>query len=511
MPRPRTSMHEIREILRLAIQLQLSANEISRATGVSRGKVQDVVRRARAANVEWPVLDDDTVLADRLYPRAANPKQEPPVPSWEKIDAQLRRKGVTLQLLWQEYIREHADGYSYSQFCRRFRRWASQRDLVMRQEHRAGEKMFVDFAGLKFPLTCRFTGEVVDVPVFVAVLGASNYCYAQACASEQLRDWLTVHIRTLRFFGGVPQYVVPDNLKSAVTKARRFDPLLNRSYQRLAEHYGFGILPARPMRPKDKAKVEKGVQVVEQWILAPMRDMTFFTLDDLNQEILRRVEELNNEPFQKLSGCRRTWFENVDAPELKPLPKADFTLEEWDLSVKIPKDYHISVDGHFYSVPYRLVGEIVDIRLTDTTIEAFYRNGRVARHMRNWAEGQKTTSEEHMPAAHAAYQGMSPEKFLEWATAVGPSTKLVISEILRSKPYPQLCFDQCWGILRSLTGKFGNEAVETACGHALLLSSPGYRVVKSILERGIENLPKQMPLELTRVSHPNIRGPNQFQ
>ncbi|MBX9690957.1 MAG: IS21 family transposase, partial [Cyanobacteria bacterium] len=398
-----------------------------------------------------------------------------------------------------------------SQFCRRFRKWAAQRDLVMRQEHRAGEKLFVDFAGLRFPVTCRFTGEVRCKPVFVAVFGASNYCYAEACDSEGLRDWLKVHVRAFRFFGGCPQYVVPDNLKSAVTKAERFDPQLNKSYQRLAEHYGFGILPARPRKPKDKAKVEKGVQLVEQRVLAPMRNMTFFTLEDLNREIVQRVNDLNNEPFQKLSGSRLTWFKAVDEPELKPLPKTDFSFESWDLSVKVPRDYHICVENHFYSVPYRLVGELVDVRLTDTTIEVFHRNARISSHLRNCTEGAKTTLEEHMPASHAAYQGMSAEKFLTWAEAFGPSTSAVIGEVLKSKPHPQLCFDQCWGILRALSGKFGKDAVEKACHHALRLNSPGYRVVKSILESGVEKLPAQLQVELPKVLHPNIRGPNQFQ
>lgn len=511
MPRPRTSMHLTREILRLSLQLQLSANEISRAVGASRGKVQEIIRRARATGIKWPLPEDDAVLEDTLFPRKQLVDSQPTEPTWEKVDAELRRKGVTLQLLWEEYLSAHKDGYSYSQFCRRYRHWASQRDLVMRQEHRAGEKLFVDFVGPRFPITCRFTGEVRHVPVFAAVLGASNYCYAEACETEGLRDWLNVHIRALRFLGGVPQLIVPDNLKSAVTKARRFEPELNKSYVRLAEHYDFGILPARSRKPKDKAKVEKGVQVVEQRILAPMRDMTFFTLEDLNKEIKRRVVELNEEPFQKLSGCRRSWFETVDRPALKALPKTDFQFEEWDLSLKVPKDYHLSIHSHFYSVPYRLVGEVVDVRLTETTVEAFHRNTRVASHIRNWSEGQKTTLEEHMPAAHAAYQGMSAEKFSEWAEEIGPSTAKVIIEILNSKPHPQLCFDQCWGILRGLSKKFGRDALETACHRALTLNSPGYRVVKTILETGIDKLPAQLPIDLPKVSHPNIRGPNQFQ
>jgi len=504
-------MRQIREILRLSIQLQLSANEISTAVGLSRGKVQDVIRRARATDTTWPLPEDDGALQEKLYPRTKVLDDEPPLPKWETVDAQLRKKGVTLQLLWQEYLRENPRGYSYSQYCRRYRVWAAQRDLVMRQEHRAGEKLFVDFTGPTVPVVCRFTGEIRPASVFVAVFGASNYCYVEAIESEGLRDWLAVHVRALRFFGGSPRYLVPDNLKSAVIKATRFEPQLNKSYQRMAEHYGFGILPARPYRPKDKAKVEKGVQVVEQRILAPMRNMTFFSIDDLNKEISKRVADLNNEPFQKLSGTRRSWFESVDAPALQPLPRADFSFEEWDLSLRVPKDYHISVGKHYYSVPYRLVSELVDVRVTDAIVEIFHRNSRVASHIRNWSEGQKTTLEEHMPAAHAAYQGMSPEKFISWAEKIGPSTLGIINEILKSKPQPQLCFDQCWGILRALTGKFGNEAVEKACHHALSLSSPGYRVVKTILDKGVDKLPTQLPIDLPKVSHPNIRGPNQFQ
>lgn len=511
MPRPRTSMRQIREILRLSLQLNLSANEISGVLGVSRGKVQDVLRRAHATETAWPLPESDESLYQTLYPPVNYLPQEQALPDWERINAQLRRKGVTLQLLWQEYLKENSVGFSYSQFCRLYRSWASQRDLVMRQEHRAGEKLFVDYAGQKVPIICRFSGEVKLAAVFVAVFGASNYCYAEASESETLRDWLSSHIRALRFFGGSPKFVVPDNLKNAVIKATRFEPELNKSYLRLSEHYGFGILPARPYKPKDKAKVEKAVQVVESRILAAIRDMTFFNIDDLNKEISRRIHELNDEPFQKLSGSRRSWFEAVDAPALSPLPRTDFTFENWELSVRVPKDYHISVERHFYSVPCRLASELVDIRITDNVIEVFHKNARVASHIRSGAEGQKTTLEEHMPAQHAAYQGMSVEKFMNWAEKIGPSTSAVVVAILQSKPHPQLSFDQCWGLLRSLTSKYGKDDVETACHHALLLASPSYLVVKTLLKKGIENLPTQLPLDLPKVSHPNIRGPNQFQ
>ena len=499
-----------REILRLSLQLNASANEIHRVLDVSRGKVQDILRRAVAAGVEWPLPQDDAKLEALLYPRPAAVHMPPELPDWQAVDTELRRKGMTLRLLWEEYAARHPSGLGYSQFCRRYAKWASQRDLVMRQDHRAGEKLFVDFAGQKVPVVCRFTGEVKLVTIFGAVLGASNLCYAEAFESEGLRDWLAAHVHALRFLGGVPQYVVPDNLKSAVTTASRFDPVLNKSYLRLAEHYGFGIAPARPYRPRDKAKVEKAVQIIEQRILAPIRNMTFFTLDELNKEIWQRLERLNNEPFQKLSGCRWSWFETVDRPALKPLPRTEFEHEEWSLSLKIPKDYHVNVHKHFYSVPYRLVGELVDVRITDTTVEVFHASKRVASHIRNWAEGKKTTADEHMPAEHAAYQGLSSETFLEWSSEVGPATKTVIVAILKSKPQPQLCFDQCWGILRSLRKKYGDRDLEKACVHAVMLQSPTYRLVKTILQKGVDTLPEQLLLNVPEVRHENIRGPGRF-
>lgn len=510
MPRPRTSMQLIREILRLSLQLNLSTNQIHLVVRVSRGKVQDIVRRAQAAGLSWPVPEDDAALDALLYAQRCEDAGDVPLPHWEKVHAQLRHKGITLRLLWQEYISATPTGYGYSQFCRLYRQWAAQRDLVMRQEHLAGEKLFVDFVGMKVPVVCRDTGEVSYASIFAAVFGASNYFYAEACASEELRHWLGAHVRAFRFFGGVPKYVVPDNLKNAVLEAKRFEPVLNKSFVRLAQHYGFGIMPARPYRPKDKAKVEKGVQVIEQRILAPLRNVTFFSIDDLNREIARLVTEVNEEPFQKLSGCRRSWFETVDAPALKPLPLTQFEYEAWCQSVKVPRDYHIALENHYYSVPYRLVGELVDVRYTDTTVEVLHRNSRVASHMRSWAQGSKSTLEEHMPASHAAYQGMSAEKFLHWAKNIGPATEAVISHVLKSKPHPQLCFDQCWGILRSLPKKYGEESLEKACQHALSLNTPGYTVVKTILERGLDKLPQQMSLDLSKISHANIRGPNHF-
>ena len=378
MPRERTSMQSLREILRLALHLQLSANAIHKATQVSRGTIQACIQKARRANLTWPLPDelDDTALESLLYSPQSK-RTTRCLPDCEQIHTELSKKGVTLMLLWEEYAQRYPDNcYSYWHYARLYRQWRGKQDVVMRQSHIAGEKLFVDFAGPGVPIICRETGEVTLAQIFVATFGASNFTYALACPAQDLRSWLTAHIRAFRFFGGVPKFLVLDNLKSAVIEARRYDRLLNKSYSRLAEHYGCGVLPARPYRPKDKAKVEKGVQLVEQRILARLRNVTFFSIDDLNREIEVLLNELNEEPFQKMTGCRKSRFEEIDKPALRPLPNEPFEFEQWSLSVRVPKDYHIEVDGHYYSVPYRLVGERVDVRYTDTTIEVLHNHVR---------------------------------------------------------------------------------------------------------------------------------------
>lgn len=513
MPRKRKSMSSVREILRLALHLELSANAISQATNISRGKVQDCVRRARLANLTWPLPDelDDTALEELLHPPASRRTTRFALVDCEHIHKELSRKGVTLQLLWHEYALSNPDNhYSYWHFTRIYKRWSGAQEVIMRQSHIAGEKLFVDFAGPGVQVLDRETGEVTAAQIFVATLGASNYTFVVACPSQELRSWLDVHVQAFRFFGGVPKFLVPDNLKSAVIEAARFDPVLNKSYSRLAEHYGCGVMPARPYRPRDKAKVEKGVQVVEQQILAKLRNVTFFSIDDLNREIKPLLDELNAAPFQKMSGSRSSLFAEIDKPALRPLPAEAFEFEQWSLSIRIPKDYHIEVDGHYYSVPFHFVGERVDVRITDHTIEVVHRNLRIASHVRNWAAGKKTSLVEHMPAAHAAYHGMSPEVFLDQAHAVGPATAKVIRTILASKPYPQLSFDQCFGILRTQLKKHGGKSLEAACKYALAVGCPSYKFVKSLLEHGVDKLPEQLTLDLASIEHPNIRGPEHF-
>jgi transposase len=514
MPRKRTSMPSVREILRLSLHLGMSANAIHEALHVSRGTVQDCLRRARQANLEWPLPADigDEQLEKLLYGPASTP--EPPtyvVPDFEQINKELCRKGVTLRLLWQEYAGNNPGNHcSYWHYTRLYRKWCGKHDLVMRQAHTAGEKLFVDFAGPGVAVVDRETGETTMAQIFVATMGASNYTFAVACPAQDLRSWLTAHIQCFRFLRGVPKFLVPDNTKTAVIEPARHDPLLNKSYRRLAEHYGCAIIPARPYRPKDKAKVEKGVQFVEQRILARLRNVTFFSLDDLNRSIGELLTELNNEPFQKLPGCRRERFEQIDKPALLPLPEEPFEFEQWRLSVRVPKDYHVEVGGHYYSVPYRFVGERVDVRFTDSTIEVLLAGARIASHVRSWAEGEKTSAIEHMPRSHAAYHGISAEQFIEWAYQIGPSTTTVVKAVLASKPYPQLSFDQCFGIVRTLRTKYGTKALETASCHILRIGCPSYRVLKSVLEHGVDKLPEQLPLNLAGIDHPNIRGPEHF-
>jgi transposase len=513
MPRERTDMRSVREIIRLSQSLNLSANEIHRITGTSRGTIQNILRRIKDSNLTWPLpaeMDDHSLEAALYGSEDAKPgKFEEP--DWSYIHKELKRRGVNIRLLWEEYSHSTTIRYSYSQFCRRYRKWCKQCDIEMLQIHHAGDKLFVDYAGDTIRVTNRETGEVTYAQIFVGVLGASNYCYCEATENQSLRCWIQAHARMLTTFGGVPKCLVPDNLKSAVTKADRWDPTINETYRRLAEHYGCAIRPARVQKPKDKAKVEKGVQFAETWVLARIRNMEFFSFVELNEVIQEVVEELNDRPFQKLSGTRRTWFDSIDKPALQKLPQKPFEFEEWNIAITVPKNYHIRVDEHHYSVPYKLRNETVDIRKTDDMIEVFHNNTRVASHVRNRIEHGTTTDEEHRAPAHAAYSGLSPEYFLHEAGVVGKSTRLVVQHILAEASYPQLAFDKCFGIVKSLQNKYGAADLERACQFALTAGSPAYPIVKHALKMGVDNLPVQQTISPEFVnSHKNIRGATSF-
>ena len=413
-------------------------------------------------------------------------------------------------MLWQEYKAEHPEGLQYSQFCERYRRWRARLDVVMRQSHRAGEKLFVDYAGHSVPVVERQTGELRNAQVFVAVLGASNYTFAEATWTQTLPDWCASHVRALSFLTGVPEIVVPDNLRSAITRPHRFEPDAHPTYTDLAEHYGFAIVPARVHRPRDKAKVEVAVQVVERWILAALRHRTFFSLAELNAAIAQRLEWLNARPFRKLPGSRRTAFESIDRPALRALPVEPYVFAEWK-KVRVHVDYHIEFERHYYSVPHALVGRELHARFTAHTVELFHRGQRVASHVRSHLRGRHTTVAEHMPEKHRRFaQQWSPERFSRWADHIGPATAALITEVLRARRHPEQSYRSCLGILR-LAKTYSDARLEAAAQRALTLGAHSVRSVESILKHRLDEQPlHEAPESPLPDDHDNLRGPSYF-
>ena len=514
MPRKRLSMRNIREILRLKHSHSCSIREISSSCGVGRSTVSDYLHRAKAAGLGWPLPEGltDTALEQRLFPSAVQPVAGTRfIPDFQKVHKELQsKKHVTLNLLWQEYKEQHPDGYQYSWFCHNYRDWTGRLDVVMRHEHRAGEKLFVDYAGQTVDLIDQQTGEIHDAQIFIAVMGASSCTFAEATLSQKVEDWIGSHVRAFTYFGGVPEIVVPDNLKSGVTKPCLYEPDINPTYNDLARHYNTVIIPARARKPRDKAKAEAGVLLVERWILARLRNHTFFSLADLNREIGKLLQILNKKPFQKLSGSRQSWFEEIDKPALKQLPSAPYELAYWKKAA-VHLDYHVEVKGYYYSVPYTLVKKKLDIRYTQRTVECFYRGKRVASHLRNVPNGRHATIKEHMPLNHQKYLEWTPDRFKRWAAKIGKETTLLTELILLKRPHPQQAYRTLLGILR-LEKAYGNSRLEAACSRALYINTLSYKSIESILKNGLDQKP--LP-EKSRgkdpVKHKNIRGAGYFQ
>ena len=512
MPAQRLSMRKIREVLRLKFDSDLSNRKISKCCGISRPTVADYLRRLEVSGLSWPLPDDlsDESLERQLFPPPPEVSREArSIPDWAVVHREMRKKGVTLFLLWQEYREASPNGYQYSWFCRKYHAWTGKVDLVMRQEHHAGEKMFVDYAGHTVPIIDSHTGEVRDAQIFVSVLGASSYTYAEATWTQSLPDWIGSHVRAFSFFGGVPEIVVPDNLKSGVSKACRYEPDLNPTYQDLASHYQTVVLPARTRKPRDKAKVETAVLVVERWILARLRNHRFFSLVEANQAIRKVLVELNDRPFKKIPGSRKTLFESLDKVALKQLPVQPYQYAEWK-KARVHIDYHVEIARHYYSVPFQLVKKQIDVRISANTVECFYKGARVASHLRNNLKGRHTTSKEHMPPAHKHYAKWSPERFIRWANSIGPQTAELVEKIIASRPHPQQAYRSILGILR-LEKSYDTDRLEKACTRALHLGTTSYRSIESILKNGLEkkNLhesTEQIPL----FDHDNIRGPHYY-
>jgi transposase len=501
-------MRKIKDVLRLKFESGQSNRNIAHSCGIGRPTVAEYLRRFEEAGLSWPAANelDDATLEGKLFPSPPSiPSSERAIPDWSHIHRELRRKGVTLALLWQEYKATHPEGFQYSWFCDQYRARADTLDVVMRQAHRGGEKLFVDYAGQSVGVVDRRSGEVRQAQVFVAVLGASNYTYAEATWTQQLPDWIGSHVRAFAFIGGVSEVVVPDNLRSGVSKAHRYEPDLNPTYQDFASHYGVAVLPARVRRPRDKAKAEVGVQVVERWILAALRHRTFFSLTELNQAIAELLERLNRRPFRKLPGSRRALFDALDKPALRPLPGEPYVFAEWK-KARVHIDYHVELDGHYYSVPYQLVKRQLDVRFTARTVECFHQGRRVASHVRSSFKGRHTTTPEHMPIAHRAYAEWTPQRLIRWAEQTGPATAGVVAHILQRHVHPQQGFRSCLGIMRLAKG-FGAERLEAACRRALALGACSYKSIESILRQGLDRKPLPEPQEPSAaLEHDNLRG-----
>ena len=507
MAQERLSMRKIREVLRLKWECGLTNRAIARSCSISHSTVGEYLRRAKAAGLSWPIpeaLDEDGLFW-LLFPKPLRPRSRViPCPDWSLIHRELRRKGVTLRLLWVEYREAHPDGFGYSQFCELYRRWAKRLKPSMRLSHRGGEKLFVDYAGHTVPIVDRHTGEVRQAQIFVAVLGASNYTYAEAHWSQDLPSWIGGHVRTFAFLGGVPEIVVPDNLKAAVKHPCRYEPDLNPTYQDLAQHYGTAVIPARVRKPKDKAKVEVGVQVVERWIVARLRNRTFFSLADLNQAIRKLLDELNTRPMKHLDRSRRELFETLDQPALKPLPELRYEFAIWK-KARVNIDYHVEFERHYYSVPHTLIHQQVYVRATERTIEIFFKNRRVASHRRTNARGRHTTLSEHMPPSHQKYQEWSPDRFTRYAQTIGPHTTQLVQALLVSRKHPQQAYRSCLGLLHLAT-RYGEERLEAACRRALPAGIHSYKGVKNILDAKLDQVEPEDPATVVPTAHENIRG-----
>jgi transposase len=502
-------MRKVRDILRLAWGQGLSHRQVGASLQIPFTTVADHVRRARQAGLSWPLREDldDTALEALLFKKdPAPPTETRPVPDWNRVHAELRRKGVTLMLLWLEYKEAHPDGWGYSRFCHHYRAWQGHLDVVMRQEHRAGEKCFVDFPGQRLPIYDRRSGEVAfSAELFVAVLGASSYLYAEAVRSQDLASFVGAHVNAFEFYGAVPAILVPDNLAAAVKKAHRYEPEINATYQEMASHYKIAVIPARVRKPRDKAKVEAGVLLAERWILARLRNRRFCSLAEANAEIARLLAALNTRPFKKLPGSRAELFERIDRPAMGPLPPVPYEFARWRLGVKVNIDYHVELYRHYYSVPYQLVGQRVDVRASAALVEVFSAGRRVASHVRDDTPGRHSTDPAHMPKAHRAHAEWTPSRIVAWAERTGAATAALASAIMESRPHPEQGYRSCLGIIR-LAERYGAERVDAACARALTARALSYRSVESILRHGLDAEPLERPVLRPHPRHANLRG-----
>ena len=503
-------MRKIKEMLRLKAA-GLSVRQMAASLHLSVGAIAKYLKAAEGAGLSWPLPDslDETQLEALLFPAAPAPSRFAQ-PDFHYLHQELKRKGVTLALLWEEYCQAcTGTPYQYSQFCHRYGLYARRLKLSMRQDHRAGEKLFVDYSGDSLCLIDRQTGEIRPTQLFIAVLGASSYTYAEATLTQKLPDWIGAHVRAFEFFGAVPALIVPDNLKSAVSRVCWYEPQINPTYAAMAEHYGTAILPARPGKPRDKPKAEAGVLLAQRWINARLRNHTFFNLHELNAAIRALLDRLNARAFQKnRDECRRSLFEALDRPAMLSLPPHAFECFE-ERKARVNIDYHIEVEKHYYSVPYQLAKEEVLVRITERVVEIFQRDKRVASHPRCFSPGGHTTVTAHMPKAHQKYLEWTPGRLVAWGRQTGPATGRVVEAILANRPHPEQGFRSCLGLL-SLSKKYGKERLEAACRRSLTVGAPAYKSIASILKTGLDQHPELFTSEMPLPTHDNVRGADYY-
>ena len=507
----RLTMRKIREALRLHAS-GLSTRKIAGSLGVGQSTASDYLKRVERAGLSWPLaaeMTDAALEALLFHPSGGPSRLVEAQPDWPAIHRELRRPGVTLSLLWEEYRAVHPEGYGYSRFCDLYRRWSGRLTPVMRQHHVAGERMFVDYAGMTLEVIDGATGEVRQAQLFVAALGASNLTYAEATWTQGLSDWIGAHTRALGYFGGVPAQLVSDNLKSGVTRACFYEPTVNRTYADMAAHYGTAVVPARPRKPRDKAKAEVAVQIAQRWIAARLRNQRFFSLAELNAAIRVLLDRLNDRVTRHLGASRRDLFEQIERAALRPLPAEPYVFSEWK-QCTVGLDYHVEVDKHYYSAPHSLLREKVWVRFTARTVEIFHHGTRVAAHARTSSNRRHTTVADHMPASHRRYSEWSPERLKSWAAKIGPNTATLVAVILRDRSHPEQGFRSCLGIMR-LAKPYGPEALEAACERALTIGARSYSSVNSILKNNLHRSSRPEPAaDGPAIQHGNIRGPGYF-
>lgn len=512
MAKERVPMRKVREILRMRWELKLSVREVAKSLGVSVGVVSKVANRAHLAGLDWASAQplSEAELEVKLYGAGTRRDRSRPAPDPVWIHAELRRAGVTLELLHLEYLEQHPTGLRYTAFCDVYRGWLSTRGLSMRQVHKAGEKCFVDYSGKKPCIVDPETGQKIEVELFVAVLGASGFVYAEATRTQRSADFIGSHNRAFEEFGGVPRMVVPDQLRSAVSSPCRYEPGIQRTYAEWARHYHTAVVPARPGKPRDKAKVEVAVQVVQRWILARLRHEVFFSLEALNARIRDLTNELNARPMRRLGGQTRCeLFARYDRPALLPLPEARFEYAEWKQAT-VNVDYHVELDRHWYSVPHPLVHKRVELRATASTVEVLHGGQRVASHVRSHVPYRHTTDPAHMPEAHRRHF-RGADAVLGWASSVGPMTEAMVQRLLEQNPIREVGWRSARGLQR-VGERYGAERTELACTRALALGARSYKTVARILALGRERMPlpgEETPEEPT-IHHENVRGPDYY-